>query len=66
MDISMYRNGEELFLKANCEVYKVLGRTTQEFRLEQAVEVPNDAKRMADHYTWAIASKLPDELISQA
>ncbi|MFC3151818.1 hypothetical protein ACFOEK_12330 [Litoribrevibacter euphylliae] len=66
MDITIYRAGEELFLKAQANVFRVIGRTTKEFRFETAEALPKDAKQLGDHHMWAIASKLPDELIVTA
>jgi len=66
MDISIYRVGEELFLQAKNQSFKVIGRTTSDFRFEITESIPKDAKRLGDHHMWAIASKLPDELIAAA
>lgn len=66
MDITIYRAGEELFLKAQAKVFRVIGRTTKDFRFESTDQLPQDAKRLGDHHMWAIASKLPDELIVAA
>ncbi len=66
MDISIYRNGEDLFLKARNEIFRVIGRTTKDFEFEATDHLPNEAKKLGDHYMWAIASKLPDSLICDA
>ncbi|GLQ31878.1 hypothetical protein [Litoribrevibacter albus] len=66
MDIAIYRVGEELFLQAKSKIFRVVGRTTKEFRFESTDTLPEDAKRLGDHHMWAIASKLPDELINAA
>ncbi|GAA3920337.1 hypothetical protein [Litoribacillus peritrichatus] len=66
MDIAIYRDGEELFLKAQNEVFRVIGRTTKDFQFEAMDQLPNAAKKLGDHYMWAIASKLPDEIINAA
>jgi hypothetical protein len=66
MDIAIYRAGEELFLQAQSKTFRVIGRTTKEFRFESTDALPQDAKRLGDHHMWAIASKLPDELIAAA
>jgi hypothetical protein len=66
MDIAIYRSGEELFLTARNETFRVIGRTTSEFKFEQTEVLPSNAKKLGDHHMWAIASKLPDALIAAA
>lgn len=66
VDISIYRLDEELFLKAKNKIFKVIGRTTKDFRFEDTENLPQNAKKLGDHHMWAIASKLPDELITAA
>ena len=66
MDITIYRLDEDLFLKAQSKIFKVLGRTTKDFRFESLDSLPKEAKKLGDHHMWAIASKLPDELIAAA